>query len=73
MARKGSGVLDLVIETVVGLIAIGYLGPVGLLALANATGFTAGGVLATIFTTVLPILGAIVFLYIMYGYIRARI
>lgn len=71
MVRARGQILDLIIETVVGLIAIGYLGPVGLAALANATGLS--GVVATIFTTVLPIIGALVFLYIMFGYVKQRI
>lgn len=63
-------IIDGVVGAVVGFLLIGYLGPIGLQAMVNATGFAAGGTLATIFTTVLPILGAIVFFLIVVNYLK---
>ena len=65
-------IIDGVVGAVVGFLLIGYLGPIGLQAMVNATGFAAGGTLATIFTTVLPILGAIVFFLIVVNYLKRR-
>ena len=65
-------VMDKIISAVVGFLLIGYVGPIGVLALANATGFTAGGTLATLFTTVMPIIATIVFFLIIVSYLRGK-
>ena len=71
MSQMGS-TIDRVITAVVGFLLIGYVGPTALLSMVNATGFTAGGTLATLFNTVLPIIGIIVFLLIIVDVLRSR-
>ena len=63
-------VIDKIVGVVVGLLLIGYVGPSGLIALANATGLT--GTVNTLFTTVLPILAVITFLIIIVGYVKRK-
>lgn len=70
--RAVAGVIDKVVGAVVGFLLIGYVGPIALQSMANATGFAAGGTLATLFTTVLPILGIIVFLLIIVTYLKGK-
>ena len=63
-----SGIVDKIVGVVVGLLLIGYVGPIALVALANATGMT--GTINTLFTTVLPIIAVIVFLIVIVGYVK---
>lgn len=66
--RAVGNIVDKIVGVVVGFLLIGYVGPSALVALANATGMT--GTVNTLFTTVLPILGVIVFLIIVVNYVK---
>lgn len=72
MTAEMDAVINKVVAAVVAFLLIGYVGPIAILAMANATGFAAGGTLATLFTTVMPILGTIVFFLIVVDILRAK-